>query len=116
MKVHLLKSIFVFGFSLLFGVICFLIADPVEYRNYFALGVTTVSCTLALGAAFGCDYNCGKRNVNIRTAALLFSVVIILSNLIFSFYAFNVLLYVVIQMLFTLSAIAVVYALYKPQQ
>lgn len=115
MKVNIVKTIFAFAFSALIGLLCYAIAGEEASRNWTSLAVTAVSCTLCLGAAFACEYNCGVRNVNIKTVASLGASAVTIANVIFSCFAYNTLIYIVVVMLLALLTLAGVYGLYKPK-
>lgn len=116
MKINIVKSLIALGLSLLLGLLCFAIAGDAESRNWVSLSVTTVTSALCLCAAFGCDYNCGARNANMKVLSWLGSIIVIITNFIFSCCEYNILIYLTITLLLTLILIASVYGLYKPQE
>ena len=115
MKVNLVKSIFAVAFSALIGILCYAIAGEEASRNWISFAVTTVSCTLCLGAAIACDYDCGLRNGNIKVLAWLGTVAVTIANIIFSCCSYNPLTYIAVVALLALLVIAGVYGLYKPK-
>lgn len=116
MKINTVKTIIVLGISLIIGLLCYSIADAEESRNIVAFATTSLSLFLTLGSAVACDYNYGNRNINIRTTAWIFTVIVLLANVIFSFLKFNVVTYPAIVLLMVLIAIGLVYSMCKPQE
>lgn len=116
MKINVVKSIISFGLSVLIGLLCYAIAKEEGSRNWISLAITAITCFVCLGAALGCDYNCGTRNINIKVTAWLGTLIIIVANIIFSCFEYNILIYITIVLLITLMVVASVYGLYKPKE
>lgn len=116
MKINIFKAIIVFAISAIIGLICYSIADQEGSRNIISLAVTTVTMFLGLGAATAVDYNCGHRQINIKTTAWLFTFVILLLNIIFSCFTYNAVMYAAIVLLVSLIDIALIYSINKPQE
>ena len=83
MKVNVVKLIIVFGISILLGLLCFEIAKVDDSRNWISFATAAASILVCLGSAIALDYNSGHRSVNIKVAAWVFAVLIILANFIF---------------------------------
>lgn len=113
MKINVVKTLIVLGISTLMGLLCFEIAKEDDYRNWLSFIIATISIFLCLGSATACDYNCGHRVVNIKTVAWTFSIIIIISNIVVSFFLYNIIFFVTIMLLITLINIAIVYSLYN---
>jgi hypothetical protein len=116
MKINVIKSIISFGLSILIGLLCFAIAKEEGSRNWISLAITAVTCFACLGAALGCEYNCGTRNINIKVTAWIGAVVLIIANLIFSCFEYNIFVYITITLMLTLMVVASIYGLYKPKE
>ena len=116
MKINIVKSVIAFGIGVLIGLLCYVIAEDIESRNLISLFVSAITCSICLCAAFGCDYNCGPRNVNIKVTAWLGAIVVIISNFIFSCFEYNILVFIAVTLLITLMVVASIYGLYKPQE
>ena len=115
MKISFIKTIIVACIGVLFGLLCFVIADKDNYHNWVSFAMTAISTFVCLGSAMACNYNCGHRDVNIKVVAWLFSIIVILLNFIFSSFTNNSIVYIAIILLITVINIAVVNALYKPE-
>lgn len=115
MKINAVKTILVFGISVVLGLVCYVIAQESDSRNLISLVVSAISIFLCLGASVACEYNCGHRNANIKVTSWIFSVLVILTNVIISCFQYNVVIYIAVVALLTLMNIAIVYSLHKPQ-
>ena len=116
MKINVVKAIIAFGVSALLGLLCYEIAKVDESRNWISLATAAVSIFICLGSAIACDYKSGNRNANIKVAAWVFTVLVIIANFIFSRFMYNITVYVVVISLLTLMNIAAIYALHKPYE
>lgn len=114
MKISIVKSTIGFVISVLIGLLCFSIAQEMPY-NWVSLVVATITNSICLVAAIGCNYNCGARNVNIKVVAWIGTLVVIVSNLIFSCVEYNILVYITIILLITVILVSSLYGLYKPE-
>lgn len=110
MKINIVKLILALGFGTLSGLLCYVLAK----NNLTSFIVTTVSMSVCLASAFGFDYNCGNSNVNIKTAALIFTIIAFLVNVMFCFFPNSTLIYLALIGIVTLIDVAVVYSLCKP--
>lgn len=115
MKVNVVKAIIAFGVSALLGLLCYEIAKVEESRNWISLATAAISIFICLGSAIACDYKSGYRNANMKVAAWVFTVLVVMSNFIFSCFMYNITVYVVIVSLLTLMNVAITYCLYKPK-
>lgn len=116
MKLNLVKSLLVFGVSALLGLLCYVIAKDVDYRNWISFASATLSIYVCLESAIACEYNCGNRNVNIKVCAWVFSIMVVIANFVFSCFMYNVLVYIAVVSILALMDVASVYALCKPQE
>lgn len=115
MKVNVVKSIIAFGVSALLGLLCYEIAKAEESRNWISLATAAISIFICLGSAIACDYKSGYRNANMKVAVWVFTVLVVMSNFIFSCFMYNITVYVAIVSLLTLMNVAITYSLYKPK-
>lgn len=116
MKVNTIKLILSICIAALVGVICYYIAPAADYRQWISLGTTFVTLSIPLALAMGVDYTCGKRNINIRLVAWLDALFVLISNFVFSFFCYPVVLYVAINAILAVIGVLVVFSLYKPQE
>lgn len=111
MKVNAIKTLLSLGVSILLGIICYDIANDVDHRNIVSLATAIVTNFVCLLFAVGIDYFHGNRNVNIKVTAWLFLLIVVIANVVFSFFLYDILIYVSAVSLFVLMDIALVYAL-----
>lgn len=115
MKINIIKTLIVVGLSLLLGLICYEIAKETDNRNIISAVTTFITVFMCLGAAFACDYNRGNRNANIKVTAWIFSVIVLVTNIIFACFSYNIIVYVAVVGLLSLINVAIVYLLYSGQ-
>ena len=114
MKVKIIKIILALAFSILLGFLCFLTAkEEIKIASFI---IALLSTVVVLSGSFAIEYNCGARNINIKVVANLFTILIILVNFSFCFFANGWQVYAVIISLLTLTDVALIYALYKPKE
>lgn len=116
MKIKGLNAIIAFGISVLLGFLCYEFVKTDEYGNWISLVVASISIFICLGSAIACDYNSGYRNVNIKVSAWVFTLLVVIANFMFCCFEYNIVVYVVVVAILTLIDIALVNALYKPQE
>jgi hypothetical protein len=115
MKINFVKSFLGFGIGVLIGLLCFAIAKEEPYK-WVSLIIAAATNSLSLVAAIGYEYNCGARNVNIKVTAWLGALIVIVANIIFSCFEYNILVYITIMLLITLMLVAGLYGLHKPER
>ena len=113
MKFNIIKTIIAFSISLLLGLLCYVIAKDVDHRNIISLSIATLTIFACFASAFAIDYNCGNRNVNIKVATWILSIIVVITNFIFSCFMYNIIVYIVIALLLTCINVLLVSSLYK---
>ena len=116
MKIDRIKALIVILASVLLGWLCYEIADAEDNRDWISFAISFFSILLCMGSAFACNYKNRCRNVNIKVAAWIFSVLVILMNIIFSCFTYNVPIYIIVLSFMTLLNIAFVYALSQTKE
>lgn len=115
MKVNTIKLVLSLCIAALLGVICYYIAPAEDYRPWISLATTFVTLGMPLALAMGVDYQSGKRNINIKLVAWLDALFVLISNFVFSFFCYPIVLYVAINAILAVIGVLVVFSLYKPQ-
>ena len=115
MKISPFKTILAFAFSILLGVLCYVIAKEADYRNWIVLGAATLSIFLCLGSALALDFP-GQRVANIKVTSWLFTILVTATNFAFAPFNFNIVVYGVVITFLTLINIALVNAMVKKQE
>jgi hypothetical protein len=113
MKFNIVKTLISFGISVVFGLLCFMIAKDTDYRNWIGLAITTISVFSCLLTAIGLDFSIGNKIVNLRVVAWLFTILIIIANFIFCAIEYNIIMYIAIIMLLVLINLGITYSLYQ---
>lgn len=116
MKVNIIKLVLSICIAALLGVICYYVAPAADYRQWISLGTTFATLGIPLALAMGVDYQSGKRNINIKMVAWLDALSALISNFVFSFFCYPIVLYVAINAIFAVIGVLVVFSLYKPQE
>jgi len=111
MKVNVIKTIIALCISALFGIICYDIASETDYRHIISLATTLMTDFMCFLFALGIDYSHGHRNVNIKVSAWMFLLIVVIANIVFSFFLYDILIYISVVALMVLIDIALVYAL-----
>ena len=76
-----------------------------------AAGTTFVVVAATAVMAFGADYNLGARTVNVTVSAFLMLLLALVSNVVTSYFAFNNILYIVLEGLLLCVALLTNYCL-----
>ena len=113
MKFNIFKTIIAFSISLLLGLLCYVIAKDVDYRNVISLSVATLTIFACFTSAFAIDYNCGNRNVNIKVTAWILSIIVVITNFIFACFTYNIVVYIAFISLLALMNVVLLALLHK---
>lgn len=116
MKANVVKIILAVGLALLLSVICYVLAPDADNRNWISFGVSAATLIISLIMAMGINYNCGKRNVNIKLVAAIGVFVTLITNIAFSCFMYSILIYIAVTGILTLLFVASVIGLYKPSE
>lgn len=116
MKIDIIKALIVMSASALIGWLCHEIADAENHRDWISFAVSFLSISLCTGSAFACSFRNRYRGVNIKVASWIFSVIVILANIVFSCFTYNIPVYIIVLALLTLLNIASVYALSQTKE
>lgn len=115
-KIKPVRFIMAIAIALLFGVICYYIAPQEDYRQWISFATTTVTMAMTLISAIGINYQIGSRKTNVLTVAWLFSILVLIINISFSFFHYPILLYVAITLLIALIGVLLCFSLSHPTQ
>lgn len=113
MRINIAKLMIALGFGVVVGVFCYAMASEECSRNLISLAVAAISMFASFTTVFAIDYNCGNRDVNIKTAAWIFTLLVLVSNVIISCFDYNGLLYATIIFFLVLANFAVIMSLYN---
>lgn len=111
MKLNVVKTIIAVCIAALVGLLCFEMADAELNRNWISFGVTTVSLLVFLILGMGLEYNAGGRTVNIILTAWLGFIALLITNIVFSLCAYNIIVYIAVAGLLTLMLFTIAYSL-----
>jgi hypothetical protein len=111
MKANVVKTIIAIVLALLIGVITFTIAPETDYRNWIAFAVTALTTAISLVFAMGIEYNCGYRTVNIKVVAGLGTLVVLIVNIAFSCFTYNIPIYIAVVGIIAVLFFALTYSL-----
>lgn len=115
MKVIIYKAIIALCIGIALGLFCYEFAIEEGSRNLISFVTTTLSVFFCLGSAIGISYKCGHRNVNIKVSSWFITILVILTNFIFSYFTYNVVVYLSLVFLLVIIDLAIILMLYKPQ-
>lgn len=111
MKINWIKTLICLGVSVSLGFLCFEVAPEIEHRNWIAFAISSLSIFVCLMTAVACEFPIGIKNANLKVSAWIFSVLVIMTNVIVSFFEYKVILYLIAVMLLTLINIGITYTL-----
>lgn len=111
MKANVVKTVIAIVLALLIGVITYTIAKETDYRNWIAFAVTALTTAVSLIFAMGIDYNCGYRTVNIKVVAGLGTFVVLIGNIAFSCFTYNIPIYIAVMGIIAVLFFALTYSL-----
>lgn len=111
MKANVVKTVIAIVLALLIGVITYTIAKETDYRNWIAFAVTALTTAVSLIFAMGIDYNCGYRTVNIKVVAGLGTFVVLIGNIAFSCFTYNIPIYIAVMGIISVLFFALTYSL-----
>ena len=111
MKLNVIKSIIAIALALLIGIITYSIAPEIENRKWIAFGVTAITTAILLVLAMGINYNCGYRTANIKVVTILGTLVVLVGNIVFSCFTYNILIYIAVIGIITLLFSLLIYNL-----
>ena len=114
MKVNFVQSIIAILISALFayGFYSFSVSDNktlLSLGSFMCLGITST-------ISFGCSFELSRTSTNIKTVAILFFVIALISNSCFTLMAFSVPAYVLINGILFLIFMLTTYSIYRAQQ
>ena len=116
MKINWFKGIMACVVSLLLGLLCFEIAKETDGRNWVSFAMTALSLCSGLVAAIAIESEAEKNLANMKVNAWLFTILIFVVNLVFSFFEYNIIVYIVVVGLLLLASIGCTYALFNRKQ
>ena len=111
MKLNVIKSIIAIALALLIGIITYSIAPEIDHRKWIAFGVTAITTAISLVLAMGINYNCGYRTANIKVVTILGALVVLVGNIAFSCFTYNILIYIAVIGIITLLFSLLIYNL-----
>ena len=111
MKLNVIKSIIAIALALLIGIITYSIAPEIDNRKWIAFGVTAITTAISLVLAMGINYNCGYRTANIKVVTILGALVVLVGNITFSCFTYNILIYIAVIGIITLLFFLLIYNL-----
>ena len=111
MKLNVIKSIIAIALALLIGIITYSIAPEIDNRKWIAFGVTAITTAISLVLAMGINYNCGYRTANIKVVTILGALVVLVGNIAFSCFTYNILIYIAVIGIITLLFFLLTYNL-----
>lgn len=111
MKLNVIKSIIAIALALLIGIITYSIAPEIDNRKWIAFGITAITTAISLVLAMGINYNCGYRTANIKVVTILGALVVLVGNIAFSCFTYNILIYIAVIGIITLLFFLLTYNL-----
>lgn len=111
MKINWIKALICLGISVSLGLLCFEVAPEVDHRNWIAFAISSLSIFVCLMTAVACEFPIGIKNANLKVSAWLFSILVIIVNIIISFFEYKVTLYLIAVMILTLINVGITYTL-----
>ena len=116
MKINWFKGVLAFLTSLWLGLLCFNIAKETDGRNWIIFAMTALSLCLGLVAAIAIESDTDKNLANMKVNAWLFTILLFVVNLVFSFFEYNIIVYIVVVGLLLLANLGCTYALFNRKQ
>lgn len=113
METDKVKLLFAVGIALVIGFICEILAPEEGGRNWVSLAVTALTLFVALALSIAVKYDNKHRGVSIKVLAWFFTLALVLCNVIFSCFTYNIDVYIAVTLLLTLVDGLIVYALVK---
>lgn len=116
MKINWFKGVVACLACLLIGLLCFTIAKETDGRNWISFAMTALSLCSGLVAAIAIESDTDKNLANMKVNAWLFTILMFVVNLVFSFFEYNIIVYIVVIGLLLLANIGCTYALFNHKQ
>ena len=116
MKINWFKAVLACVASLLLGLLCFAIAKETDGRNWISFVMTALSLCAGLTSAIAIESDTDKILTNMKVTAWLFTILMLVVNLVFSFFTYNIILYIVLIGLLLLACVGCVYAIFNRKQ
>lgn len=113
MKIKGIQFVFVVVIGLLFGYLCKIIAPNFDGRELLSFLIGSLSIIGSLIAAIAIDFTNTKRGVSIKIYAWFQTIVLAISNLIFSCTSYNKDIYVVTNLLILVVGWLIIYTMFK---
>lgn len=113
MKINTVKFLFAIALGLILGFVCEIIAPEIEGRNWISFAIASVSICAVFIPAFGLTYTNVKRGVSIKVLSWILSVVLIVSNIIFSCFEYKIDVYIAINLLLAVLGWIAIYGLFS---
>jgi hypothetical protein len=113
MKFEKIKSLFAIALSLVIGFLLEIIATEEGGRNLISLGVGTITIMFTLIPALGIIYDDTKRGVSIKVFAWIMFAILLLTNLIFACFKYEIDVYITLTLLMTIVGILGIYILLR---
>lgn len=113
MKLDTVKALIAFALALLLGFVCEIIASEAESRNWISLAIGAVSIFAVLLPAMGIQYMNAPRGASIKLFAWLMTVVIVITNIVFSCIEYKFDIYLVVVLLMVVVSWGIIYGMYS---
>jgi hypothetical protein len=113
MKIEKIKSVLVIALSLVIGLLLEIIAPEIGGRNLISFGMGTVSIAFMLFPALGIVYDDTKRGVSIKVFAWIMFAILLLTNVIFACFKYEIDVYITLTLLMTIVGILGIYILLR---
>jgi hypothetical protein len=113
MKINTVKFILAMAISILLGFICEILAPETDGKNWISFGIAFATIAAAVIPAMGLNYKNDRRAVSIKTFSWLLSIVLMISNIVFSCFDYQIDVYIAINCLIAVIGWVIIYGLFS---
>lgn len=113
MRINGIKFFLALAVAFLLGFVCEILAPETENRNWISLAAGFVSIAGAILPAMGIAYADSHRGANIKVFSWIWTVVISVSNIVFSCFEYKIDIYIVVVLFLAVVGWSIIYGLYS---
>lgn len=113
MKIDTVKFLFAIAIGILLGVICEIIAQEADGRNWISLIVGSLTIMSGLIPAMGIVYKDPKRGVSIKVLSWIVTLVLLITNLLFALKEYKIDVYIAVVLLMAVMGWGMIYGVYR---
>ena len=116
MKLNTVKAIIALLLALLLGLVCEIIAPETDSRNWISFGVASLTIVSMLLPAMGIKFNNPRCGANIKVLSWIFTLVVLIANIVFACIECRVDVYIVVVALMAVVGWGLIYAIYSAKE